>query len=61
MHEINTTMGHIPSFVVPAITVFLVCLIGEPVVKWLMRFCGTAIVGRDLPCGPLWPGDGRAA
>src|SRR5213593_450309 len=50
MPEINTTMGQIPSFVVPAITVFFVCLIGEPVVKWLMRFCGFYAIVEEGTC-----------
>ena len=50
MPEINTTMGQIPSFVVPAITVFLVCLIGEPVVKWLIRFCGFYAMVEEGTC-----------
>ncbi len=50
MPEINTTMGQIPSFVVPAITVFLVCLIGEPVVQWLMRFCGFYAIVEEGTC-----------
>src|SRR5215813_974934 len=50
MSEMNTAMSHVPSFVVPAITVFVVCLIGEPMVKWLMRFCGFYAMVEEGTC-----------
>ena len=50
MTEVAASMGPIPGFVVAAIIAFVVCLIGEPLVQWLMRFFGVYAVVEEGTC-----------
>jgi hypothetical protein len=43
-------MGNIPGFLIAAITTFVVCLIAEPVLKWLMRFFGVYAIVEEGTC-----------
>lgn len=50
MTEVATSIGPIPGFVVAAIIAFVVCLIGEPLAQWLMRFFGVYAVVEEGTC-----------
>jgi regulator of protease activity HflC (stomatin/prohibitin superfamily) len=43
-------IGTIPDFIVATITTFVVCLIVEPIVKWLMRFFGVYAIVEEGTC-----------
>ena len=43
-------MSTIPDFLIATITTFMVCLIAEPVVKWLMRFFGVYAIVEEGTC-----------
>ena len=43
-------MSTIPDFLIATITTFMVCLIAEPVVKWLMRFFGVYAMVEEGTC-----------
>jgi len=50
MTEVTTGIGNIPGFLIAAIATFVVCLIAEPILQWLMRFFGVyAIVEEGTP------------
>ena len=50
MAQVTTGMGNIPGFLIAAITTFVVCLIAEPVLKWLMRFFGVYAIVEEGTC-----------
>jgi regulator of protease activity HflC (stomatin/prohibitin superfamily) len=50
MPQVTTGMGNIPGFLIAAITTFVVCLIAEPVLKWLMRFFGVYAIVEEGTC-----------
>jgi regulator of protease activity HflC (stomatin/prohibitin superfamily) len=44
------SISAIPDFLLATITTFVVCLIAEPVVKWLMRFFGVYAIVEEGTC-----------
>jgi hypothetical protein len=50
MSEVTTGIGNIPGFIIAAMTAFVVCLIGEPLVKWLMRCFGFYAIVEEGTC-----------
>jgi hypothetical protein len=49
MAEVPISIGNIPGFLIAAIATFVVCLIAEPIIQWLMRFFGVyAIVEEGM-------------
>src|SRR5499427_67445 len=50
MTEVTTGMGTIPGFLIAAIATFVVCLIAEPIMQWLMRFCGFYAIVEEGTC-----------
>src|SRR5919202_693864 len=50
MTEVTTGMGNISGFLIAAVVTFVVCLIAEPIVHWLMRFCGVYAIVEEGTC-----------
>ncbi len=50
MAEVLTGIGNIPGFLMAAIATFIVCLIAEPIVHWLMRFFGVYAIVEEGTC-----------
>src|SRR5215470_14103155 len=50
MTEVTTGMGTIPSFLIAALATFVVCLIAEPIIQWLMRLCGFYAIVEEGTC-----------
>src|SRR5215470_12196787 len=50
MTEVTTGMGTIPSFLIAALATFVVCLIAEPIIQWLMRFFGVYAIVEEGTC-----------
>src|ERR1051326_8885173 len=50
MTEVTTGMGVIPSFLIAAVATFVVCLIVEPVVHWLLRVFGVYAIVEEGTC-----------
>src|SRR5215813_8620528 len=50
MAQVTTGMGNIPGFLIAAIATFVICLIAEPIIKWLMRFCGFYAIVEEGTC-----------
>src|SRR5499427_8756500 len=50
MTEVTTGMGTIPGFLIAAIATFVVCLIAEPIMQWLMRFFGVYAIVEEGTC-----------
>jgi hypothetical protein len=50
MAEVPTGIGNIPGFLIAAIATFVVCLIAEPIIQWLMRFFGVYAIVEEGTC-----------
>jgi regulator of protease activity HflC (stomatin/prohibitin superfamily) len=50
MAQVTTGMGNIPGFLIAAIATFVICLIAEPILKWLMRFFGVYAIVEEGTC-----------
>jgi len=50
MTEVTTGIGNIPGFLIAAIATFVVCLIAEPILQWLMRFFGVYAIVEEGTC-----------
>jgi len=50
MTEVATGIGNIPSFLIAAVITFVVCLIAEPIIQWLMRFFGVYAIVEEGTC-----------
>jgi len=50
MAQVTTGIGNIPGFLIAAIATFVICLIVEPIIKWLMRFFGVYAIVEEGTC-----------
>jgi hypothetical protein len=50
MPQVTSSMGNIPGFLIAAIATFVICLIVEPIIKWLMRFFGVYAIVEEGTC-----------
>jgi regulator of protease activity HflC (stomatin/prohibitin superfamily) len=50
MTEVTTGIGNIPGFLIAAIATFVICLIAEPILQWLMRFFGVYAIVEEGTC-----------
>src|SRR5919197_1293621 len=50
MAEVSTGIGIIPGFLIAAVVTFVVCLIAEPILQWLMRVFGVYAIVEEGTC-----------
>jgi regulator of protease activity HflC (stomatin/prohibitin superfamily) len=50
MHEVQTSLSLVPDVLMAAIITFVVCLLGEPLLMWFMRFCGFYAIVEEGTC-----------